>query len=178
MATPKAREQERIETNGNTANGTAERPFNGAATVALPQLPAAPMPGSAAWWAAIRALTHYDPAYPYDPTHEYDDEYTTDPDYGVDGVTYLTTEPHKEALASFKYTVDALRGPCAWREFTVHLSDAVRQARPFHQAYEREDQPQHGQDRRDADRPGDDHRKCPAGSVTAWPPRPGARSPS
>lgn len=130
MATPKAREQEPIETSGNTVNGTAERPFNGAATVALPPLPAAPVPGSEAWWTTIRALIHYDPAYPYDPTYEYDDEYTTDPDYGVDGVTYLTTEPHKEALASFKYTVDSLRGPCAWREFTVHLSDAVRQALP------------------------------------------------
>ncbi|MYD89560.1 MAG: Uma2 family endonuclease [Caldilineaceae bacterium SB0662_bin_9] len=130
MATPKAREQERIGTEGDAANGTADRPFNGAATVALPPLPAAPVPGSAAWWATIRALTHYDPAYPYDPTYEYDDEYTTDPDYGVDGVTYLTTEPHKEALASFKDTVDALRGPCAWREFTVHLSDTVRQALP------------------------------------------------
>ena len=107
MATPKAREQERIGTEGDAASGTADRPFNGAATVALPPLPAALVPGSAAWWATIRALTHYD------PTYEYDDEYTTDPDYGVDGVTYLTTEPHKEALESFKDTVDSLRGPCA-----------------------------------------------------------------
>ena len=127
MATPKVQEQARIGTDGNTVNGTADRPFNGAATVALPPLPAAPVPGSPAWWTAIRALTHYDPAYPYDPTHEYDDEYTTDPDYGVDGVTYLTTEPHKEALASFKYTVEARRGRCAPREFRVYLSDAVRQ---------------------------------------------------
>ena len=130
MATPKAREQERIGTEGDAVNGTADRPFNGAATGTLPPLPAAPVPGSAAWRTMIRALTHYDPAYPYDPTHEYDDDYTTDPDYGVDGVTYLTTEPHKEALASFKDTVDFLRGPCAWREFTVYLSDAVRQALP------------------------------------------------
>ena len=136
MATPKV--QERIGTDGSTVNGTADRPFNGAATVALPPLPAAPVPGSAAWWTTIRSLTHYDPAYPYDPTHEYDDEYTTDPDYGVDGVTYLTTEPHKEALASFKYTVEARRGRCAPREFRVYLSDAVRQALgPDHEFHDR-----------------------------------------
>lgn len=128
MATPKAREQERIGTNGSTVNGTADRPFNGAATVALPPLPAAPVPGSAAWWAVIKALPHYNPAYPYNPTYEYDDDYTTDPDYGVDGVAYLTSEPHKHALASFQDTVEARRGRCAPREFTVHLSDAVRQA--------------------------------------------------
>ena len=127
MATPKVQTQERIGTDESTVNGVKGRPFNGAATVALPPLPSAPAPGRA-WWAALRALTHYDPAYPYNPIYEYDDDYTTDPDYGVDGVTYLTTEPHKEALASFKYTVEARRGRCAPREFRVYLSDAVRQA--------------------------------------------------
>ena len=128
MATPKVQAQERIGTDKSTVNGMADRPFNGAATVALPPLPSAPAPGSPAWWAAIKALEHYDPAYPYDPAYEYGDDYTTDPDYGVDGVTYLTTEPHKEALASFKYTVETRRGRCAPREFRVYLSDAVRQA--------------------------------------------------
>ncbi len=46
MAAPKL--QERI-ANGSTVNGTADRPFNGVATVTLPLLPAAPVPGSAAW---------------------------------------------------------------------------------------------------------------------------------
>ena len=128
MATPKVQQQERIGTDKSTVNGMADRPFNGAATVALPPLPSASAPGSPAWWAAIKALEHYNPAYPYDPAYEYGDDYTTDPDYGVDGVTYLTTEPHKEALASFKYTVEARRGRCAPREFRVYLSDAVRQA--------------------------------------------------
>ncbi|MCY3659402.1 MAG: hypothetical protein OXG36_10325, partial [Caldilineaceae bacterium] len=109
MATPKVQESERLGTDESTVNGTADRPFNGTAAAALSPLPTAPVPGSPAWWEAIKALLHYDPAYAYDPTYEYDDEYTTDPDYGVDGVAYLTTEPHKEALASFKYTVDALR---------------------------------------------------------------------
>ena len=117
MATPKVQEQERIGTDRSPVNGMADRPFNGAATVALPPLPSASAPGSPAWWAAIKALEHYNPAYPYDPAYEYGDDYTTDPDYGVDGVTYLTTEPHKEALASFKYTVEARRGRCAPREF-------------------------------------------------------------
>ena len=128
MATPKVQEQERSGTRDRAVNGMADRPFNGPAAVALPPRTSAPAPGSPAWWDALRVLTHYDPAYPYDPTHEYDDEYTTDPDYGVDGVTYLTTEPHKYALASFKHTVEDRRGRCAPREFTVYLSDAVRQA--------------------------------------------------
>ena len=127
MATPKVQEQERIETNGSTVNGMADRPINGTAAVALPPRTSASAPGSPAWWDAIMALEHYDPTYPYDSTHEYDDEYTTDPDYGVDGVTYLTTEPHKFALASFKVAADVRRGRCARREFTVYLSDAVRQ---------------------------------------------------
>ena len=120
MATPKIREQKRIETHGRAVNEMA--------AVAWPQPPDAPMPGSSAWWAAIKALKQYDPDYPYDPIHGYDDEYTTDPDYGMNGVNYLTSEAHKNALASFKDTVDALRGRSAWREFMVCLSDAVRQA--------------------------------------------------
>ena len=128
MASLKVQAQERIGTDKSTVNGMADRPFNGAATVALPPLPSAPAPGSPAWWAAIKALEHYDPAYPYDPAYEYGDDYTTDPDYGVDGVAYLTTEPHKHSLASFTHTVDVRRGQCARREFTVYLSDAVRQA--------------------------------------------------
>ena len=39
MATPKVQERERIGTDGGTVNGMADRPFNGAATVALPPLP-------------------------------------------------------------------------------------------------------------------------------------------
>ena len=130
MATPKVQERERIGTDGGIVNGMADRPFNGAATVALPPRPVAPVPGSPAWRAALKALKHYDPAYRYNPAYEYEDDYTTDPDYGVDGVTYLTSESHKHALASFQDTVEARRGRCAPREFRVHLSDAVRQALP------------------------------------------------
>ena len=128
MATPKVQEQERSTTNDRVVNGAADRPFNGAAAVAWPSPPAAPAPGSPAWWAAIRALEQYDPAYPYDPAYEYDDYYTTDPDYGAEGVNYVTTEPHKFSLASFKVAADVRRGRCARREFTVYLSDAVKQA--------------------------------------------------
>ena len=126
MATPKVQERERSGT--HAVNGTADRPFNGTATVALPPLPVAPVPGSPAWWAALRALTHYDPAYPYDPAYEYEDDHTTDPDYGVDGVDYVTTEQHKHSLYFFTYAVDTRRGQCARREFRVYLSDAVKQA--------------------------------------------------
>ena len=120
MATPKTREQERIETHGRAGNRTA--------AVEWPWRTAAPVPGSPAWWVALKAQEHYDPAYPYDPVYEYGDDYTTDPDYGVDGVNYLTSEAHKNALASFKHTVEDRRGRCATREFTVCLSDPVRQA--------------------------------------------------
>ena len=120
MVTPKIREQTRSETHGRAVNRTA--------AVEWPQMPAAPVPGSPAWWAALRALPHYDPAYPYNPVYEYEDDHTTDPDYGVDGVNYLTSEEHKNALASFQHTVQVRRGRCAPREFTVCLSDPVRQA--------------------------------------------------
>ena len=120
MATPKTREQERMETHGRAGNRTA--------AVEWPRRPAAPVPGSPAWWAALKAQEHYDPAYPYNPIYEYEDDHTTDPDYGVDGVNYLTSEAHKNALASFKHTVEDRRGRCATREFTVCLSDPVRQA--------------------------------------------------
>ena len=122
MATPK--KQERISTGNGTMAGVPLRTFNGVANVA----PTLPTPGSPDWWATIKALEHYDPAYPYDPAYEYDDDYTTDPDYGVDGITYVTTEAHKFSMDSFQSTVNRLRGPCALREFRVCLTDAVRQA--------------------------------------------------
>ena len=122
MATPKTQEQ--IGTDNGTMDGAAPRTFNGGTNVA----PLLPTLGSPGWWAAIKALEHYDPAYPYGPAYVYDDDHTTDPDYGVDGVTYVTTETHKFSMASFKSTVSALRGPCALREFRVCLTDAVRQA--------------------------------------------------
>ena len=120
MTTPKIREQEPMETHGRAANRTA--------AVEWPRRPAAPVPGSPAWWVALKAREHYDPAYPYNPIYEYEDDYTTDPDYGVDGVNYLTSEAHKNALASFQHTVDIQRGQCTRREFTVCLSDRIRQA--------------------------------------------------
>ena len=122
MATPK--KQEQIGTDNGTMDGAAPRTFNGVANVA----PLLPTLGSPDWWAAIKALEHYDPAYPYDPAYVYDDDHTTDPDYGVDGITYVTTEAHKFSMDSFQSTVNRLRGPCALREFQVCLTDAVRQA--------------------------------------------------
>ena len=52
----------------------------------------------------------------------------------MDGINYLTSEAHRNALASFQHTVDIRRGQCARREFTVCLSDRIRQAlRPDHE---------------------------------------------
>ena len=88
MAAPKV--QERLGANGSTVNGTADRPF---------QRGCDRRTATAACRAGARQCGLVN-----------GDEYTTDPHYGVDRVTYLTTEPHKAALASFKDTVAALRG--------------------------------------------------------------------
>ena len=40
------------------------------------------------WWADIKSLEHYDPAYPYDPRHFYEPDGTDDDAYGKDGVTF------------------------------------------------------------------------------------------
>ena len=96
MATPKTQEQ--IGTDNGTMDGAAPRTFNGGTNVA----PLLPTLGSPGWWAAIKALEHYDPAYPYGPAYVYDDDHTTDPDYGVDGITYVTTEIHKFSMASLQ----------------------------------------------------------------------------
>ena len=44
--------------------------------------------GLSAWWADIKSLEHYDPAYPYDPRHFYEPDGTDDDAYGKDGVTF------------------------------------------------------------------------------------------
>ena len=80
------------------------------------------------WRAALKALAHFDPAYPYNPVYEYECDSTTDPDYGVDGINFITSESHKNAVASFQRTVHAWRGRCAPREFMLCLSEPIRQA--------------------------------------------------
>ena len=44
--------------------------------------------GASTWWADIKSLEHYDPAYPYDPRHFYEPDGTDDDAYGKDGVTF------------------------------------------------------------------------------------------
>ena len=62
-----------------------------AATVARPR-------ASNAWWARIKALDHYDPAYPYDPRHVYGPDWTDDDAYGKDGVTFMATPAHQTSV--------------------------------------------------------------------------------
>ena len=69
MTMPKIREQERSAARGRAVNRTA--------AVEWPRLSAAPVPGSPAWWVALKAREHHDPAYPYNPVHEYENDYTT-----------------------------------------------------------------------------------------------------
>jgi len=44
--------------------------------------------GASVWWAYIKDLPHYDPAYPYDPRHAYEPDGTDDEAYGKDGVHF------------------------------------------------------------------------------------------
>ena len=53
---------------------------------------------SSAWWNHIKALDHYDPAYPYDPRHIYGLEWTDDDAYGKDGVTFMATPTHQTSV--------------------------------------------------------------------------------
>ena len=75
---------------------------NGLATTLQPGTAAPPAPAAApnggtasrAWWAHIKALDHYDPAYPYDPQHVYGPDWTDDDAYGKDGVHFLAGSTH------------------------------------------------------------------------------------
>ncbi len=53
---------------------------------------------SSAWWAHIKSLDHYDPAYPYDPRHVYGPDWTDDDAYGKDGVTFMATPTHQTSV--------------------------------------------------------------------------------
>ncbi len=53
---------------------------------------------SDSWWARIKALDHYDPAYPYDPRHIYGPDWTDDDAYGKDGVHFLAGSAHEFTL--------------------------------------------------------------------------------
>ena len=76
------------------SNGLAANLEPGSATPLSPA--AAPNRGtvSKAWWAHIKALDHYDPAYPYDPNHVYGPDGTDDDAYGKDGVHFMAGSVH------------------------------------------------------------------------------------
>ncbi len=71
-------------------NGLANKIEFGSARPLVPA--AAPNGGkaSSAWWAHIKSLDHYDPAYSYDPRHVYGSDWTDDDAYGKDGVHFMT----------------------------------------------------------------------------------------
>ena len=79
-------------------NGLATTLKTGTATPLAPA--AVPNGGTAsrAWWAHIKALDHYDPAYPYDPRHVYGPDWTDDDAYGKDGVTFMTGPSHQTGV--------------------------------------------------------------------------------
>ncbi len=51
--------------------------------------------GAGTWWAYIKDLPHYDPAYPYDPRHTYGPDGTDDDAYGKDGVHFPVGRAHQ-----------------------------------------------------------------------------------
>ena len=79
-------------------NGLAADLKPGSATPVPPT--AAPNGGEASktWWAHIKALDHYDPAYPYDPRHIYGPDWTDDDAYGKEGVTFMATPSHQTSV--------------------------------------------------------------------------------
>ena len=58
------------------------------ASSSCPEAPPHGDAGLSAWWADIKSLDHYDPAYPYDPRHVYGPDWTDDDAYGKDGVHF------------------------------------------------------------------------------------------
>ena len=80
---------------------------------ARPLSPAAPPNGgkaSNAWWDHIKALDHYDPAYPYDPRHVYGPDWTDDDAYGKDGVTFMATPAHQTSVHGCRDEAQRLLG--------------------------------------------------------------------
>ena len=81
---------------------------------AKPLVPAAAPNGgkaSNAWWAHIKALDHYDPAYPYDPRHIYGPDWTDDDAYGKEGVTFMATPSHQTSVHGCQDEAQRLLGP-------------------------------------------------------------------
>ena len=79
-------------------NSLAANPATDSAT---PQSPAVARNGGKitdAWWAHIKSLDHYDPAYPYDPSHVYGPDFTDDDAYGKDGVHFMAGPSHQTSV--------------------------------------------------------------------------------
>ena len=105
---------------------------NGLATIlepgsATPLPPAAAPNGgrvSKAWWAHIKALDHYDPAYPYDPGHVYGPDWTDDDAYGKDGVTFMAGPAHQTSINGCHDEAQRQLGPDrVFRERCLTLPD-------------------------------------------------------
>ena len=79
-------------------NGLATTLQPGTATPLAPATVPNGGTASRAWWAHIKALDHYDPAYPYDPQHVYGPDWTDDDAYGKDGVTFMTGPSHQTSV--------------------------------------------------------------------------------
>ena len=75
-------------------NGLAADLETGSAT----PLPPAAAPNGGTWWDHIKALDHYDPAYPYDPNHVYGPDFTDDDAYGKDGVHFMAGPSHQTSV--------------------------------------------------------------------------------
>ena len=79
-------------------NGLAADLETGIATPLAPTAAPNSKDGSRAWWAHIKSLDHYDPAYPYDPSHVYGPDFTDDDAYGKDGVHFMAGPSHQTSV--------------------------------------------------------------------------------
>ncbi|MCE2467343.1 MAG: Uma2 family endonuclease [Caldilineaceae bacterium] len=79
-------------------NGLVTKVDPGSATSLPPVAAPNSKDGSRAWWAHIKSLDHYDPAYPYDPSHVYGPDFTDDDAYGKDGVHFMAGPSHQTSV--------------------------------------------------------------------------------
>ena len=79
-------------------NGLKTTPKIGTVTPLPPSTAPNGGKASGAWWDHIKALDHYDPAYPYDPRHVYGPDWTDDDAYGKDGVTFMAGPSHQTSV--------------------------------------------------------------------------------
>ncbi|MYD88982.1 MAG: Uma2 family endonuclease [Caldilineaceae bacterium SB0662_bin_9] len=80
--------------------------------------------GASTWWAYIKDLPHYDPAYPYDPRHAYEPDGTDDDAYGKDGIHFPAGRARQTSILAAEKEARRLLGrDRVFRDRCLKLSD-------------------------------------------------------